>query len=83
MAKRISVEHAVRWLAFENLTARLELADPEDGGQVILLVHDGDAVMGRLEINGGFLEEGLNGMLTMLNYAEQVGCKTHPRSMIN
>jgi hypothetical protein len=83
MAKRISVEHAVRWLACEKLTARLELADPEDGGAVNLVVLDGDAVMGRLEIHGGFLEEGEGGMLSMLNFVEMTGGPTPARSAIN
>jgi hypothetical protein len=84
MIKKISVEHAVRWLVHEKLSARLELADPEDGGAVNLVVCDGDAIMGRLEISGGYLEEGLSGMLTMLNFVEAGGGKTHlPRSAIN
>jgi hypothetical protein len=74
MAKKISVEHAVRWLATERLTARLELAVADEAmttSRVNLVVYDGDDVMGRLEIDGGFLDEGADGVWSMIDHVDQ------------
>jgi hypothetical protein len=56
-------------LATERLTARLELTDVNC---VNLVVYDGDDVMGPLELDGGYVEDGAEGMHMMLAYVAGV-----------